>query len=29
MDSLNHDNQTDVVEAFNSTSMYFDDILEH
>ena len=22
MDSLNHDNQADVIEAFNSTSMY-------
>ena len=29
MDSLNHDNQADVIEAFNSTSryMYFDDLL--
>ena len=24
MDSLNHDNQADVIEAFNSTSMYLD-----
>ena len=27
MDSLNHDNQADVIEAFNSTSMYLDDLL--
>ena len=27
MDSLNHDNQADVIEAFNSTSRYLDDIL--
>ena len=27
MDSLNHDNQADVIEAFNSTSMYLDDHL--
>ena len=27
MDSLNHDNQTDVIEAFNSTSKYLDDLL--
>ena len=27
MDSLNHDNQADVIEAFNSTSRYFDDLL--
>ena len=27
MDSLNHDNQADVVEAFNSTSRYLDDLL--
>ena len=29
MDSLNHDNQADVIEAFNSTSryMYIDDLL--
>ena len=26
-DSLNHDNQADVIEAFNSTSRYFDDLL--
>ena len=26
MDSLNHDNQADVIEAFNSTSRYLDDI---
>ena len=27
MDSLNHDNQTDVIEAFHSTSRYLDDLL--
>ena len=27
MDSLNRDNQADVIEAFNSTSRYFDDLL--
>ena len=27
MDSLNHDNQADVFEAFNSTSWYLDDLL--
>ena len=27
MDSLNHDNQADVIEAFNSTSRYPDDLL--
>ena len=27
MDSLNHDNQADVKEAFNSTSRYLDDLL--
>ena len=27
MDSLNHDNQTDVIEVFNSTSRYLDDLL--
>ena len=27
MDSFNHDNQADVIEAFNSTSRYLDDIL--
>ena len=27
MDSLKHDNQADVIEAFNSTSRYLDDIL--
>ena len=27
MDSLNHDNQADVIEAFNSTSRYLDDFL--
>ena len=27
MDSLNNDNQADVIEAFNSTSMYLDDLL--
>ena len=26
MDSLNHGNQADVIEAFNSTSRYFDDL---
>ena len=26
MDSLNHDNQADVIKAFNSTSRYFDDL---
>ena len=26
MDSLNHDNQADVIEAFNSTSRYLFDI---
>ena len=26
-DSLNHDNQADVIEAFNSTSTYPDDLL--
>ena len=25
--SLNHDNQVDVIEAFNSTSRYLDDLL--
>ena len=28
MDSLNHDNQADVIEAFNSTSRYLDDLLD-
>ena len=28
MDSLNHDNQADVIEAFNSTSRYVDDLLK-
>ena len=28
MDSLNHDNQADVIEAFNSTSSYLDDLLD-
>ena len=28
MDSLNHENQTDVIEAFNSTSGYLDDLLK-
>ena len=28
MDSLNHDNQTDVIEAFNSTSRHFYDLLK-
>ena len=27
MDSLNHENQVDVIEAFNSTSWYLDDLL--
>ena len=27
MDSRNHDNQVDVITAFNSTSKYFDDLL--
>ena len=27
MDFLNHDNQADVIEAFNSTSRYLDDLL--
>ena len=27
MDSLNHDHQADVIEAFNSTSRYLDDLL--
>ena len=27
MDSVNHDNQDDVIEAFNSTSRYLDDLL--
>ena len=27
MDSLNHDNQADVTEAFNFTSRYLDDLL--
>ena len=27
IDSLNHDNQADVIEAFNSTSRYLDDLL--
>ena len=27
MDSLNHDKQSDVTEAFNSTSRYFDGLL--
>ena len=27
MDSLNHDNQPNVIEAFNSTSKYLDDLL--
>ena len=26
MDSLNHDNQADVIEAFNSTCRYLDDL---
>ena len=28
MDSLNHDNQTVVIEAFNLTSRYRDDLLK-
>ena len=27
MDSLNRGNQSDVIEAFSSTSMYLDDLL--
>ena len=27
MDSLNYDNQADIIEAFNSTSRYLDDLL--
>ena len=27
MDSLNHDNQADVIKAFNLTSRYLDDLL--
>ena len=27
MDSLSHDNQADVIKAFNSTSRYLDDLL--
>ena len=27
MDSLNHDNQADVIEAFNSNSRYLDELL--
>ena len=27
MDSFNHDNQADVIEAFNSTSSYLDELL--
>ena len=27
MDSLNHGNRADVIEAFNSTSRYLDDLL--
>ena len=27
MDSLNHDSQADVIEAFKSTSRYIDDLL--
>ena len=27
MDSLNHENQADVIEAFNSTPRYLDDLL--
>ena len=28
MDSPNHGNQADVIEAFNSTSRYLDDLLK-
>ena len=28
MESLNYDNQADVIEAFNSTSRYLDDLLD-
>ena len=27
MNSINHENQADVIEAFNSTSRYLDDLL--
>ena len=27
IDSLNHDNQADVIDVFNSTSRYLDDLL--
>ena len=27
MDLLNHDNQADIIEAFNSNSRYLDDLL--
>ena len=27
MDSLDHINQADVIEAYNSTSLYLDDLL--
>ena len=27
MDSLNHDNQADVIDSFNSTYRYLDDLL--
>ena len=29
MDYLNHENQDDVIEAFNSTSSYLDGLFEH
>ena len=29
MDSINHDNQADAIEAFNSTSRYLDVFFEH
>ena len=29
MDSLNHDNQADVIEAFNSTSTFLGDLLNN
>ena len=28
MDSLNHDNQVDVIEAFDSTSRYLNDLFK-
>ena len=29
MDSLDHDNQADVIEAFNSTTRYLDDLFNN